>query len=105
MDYYPMVAGLDEAGALELAHLLGDGLPGGEDHVRQVLVREAHLEDRGRAVGLPETLAQVREQRDQACRHLPVQKTSYRLVGLLEALGERGEQLQGELWVAIYGLL
>src|SRR5215217_7718636 len=53
MDYYPVVAGFDEAGTLELAHLLGDGLPCGEDHVRQILVREAHLESCARVVGLP----------------------------------------------------
>jgi hypothetical protein len=51
----------EATGALKRAHLLGDGFPGGEDHVRQVLVREAHLENRARAVGLPEAVAQVRE--------------------------------------------
>ena len=58
---YLAVPYLDETGALKPAHLLGDGLPGGEDHVRQVLVREAHLENHVRAVGLPEAVAQVRE--------------------------------------------
>src|SRR5215213_7447886 len=105
MDYYPMVAGFDEAGTLELAHLLGDGLPGGEDHVRQVLVREAHFENRARAVGLAEALAQVREQPCQARRYLPVQETFDRLLGLPKTLGEGGEQLQGELREALYGLL
>jgi hypothetical protein len=38
---------------------------------------EAHLENRARAVGLPEAVAQVREQRGQARRDLPVQEALY----------------------------
>src|SRR5215212_4684076 len=102
---YPAVTHLDETGALEPAHLLGDGLPGGEDHVRQILVGETHLENRARVVGLPEAVAQVREQRGQTRRYLPVQETFDRLVGLLEALGEGGEQLQGELRASLYDLI
>src|SRR5215212_400088 len=102
---YPAVTHLDETGALEPAHLLGDGLPGGEDHVRQILVGETHLENRARVVGLPEAVAQVREQRGQTRRYLPVQETFDRLVGLPEALGEGGEQLQGELRASLYDLI
>src|SRR5829696_2550954 len=102
---YPAVPYLDETGALKPAHLLGDGLPGGEDHVRQVLVREAHLENRVRTVRLPETVAQVREERGQTRRYLPVQETFYRLVELPKTLGERGEQLQGELRASLYDLV
>jgi hypothetical protein len=40
---YPAVPYLDETSALKGAHLLGDGLPGGEDHVRQVLMRAGEL--------------------------------------------------------------
>jgi hypothetical protein len=68
-------------------------------------VREAYLEYRARAVGFPEALAKVREQRCQARRYLPVQKTFDRLVGLPNALGEAGEQLEGELRATLYDLV
>jgi hypothetical protein len=105
IDYYPTTADFDEAGALELAHHLGDGLPGGKDHLGEVLVREAYHDERARAVRLPEAAAQVREQRCQARRHFPVQETLERLLGLPKALGELGEQLQSELWAALYHLV
>ena len=57
------------------------------------------------AVGLPETVAQVREQRGQPRRDLPVQEAFDHLVGLPETLGEGGEQLRGELRVALYDLV
>jgi hypothetical protein len=40
---YPAVPYFDETVALELAHHLRHGLPGGDDHVRQILVGEAYL--------------------------------------------------------------
>ena len=92
----PAVSGLDDAVALELAHHLGDGLAGRGDHVRQILVREAHVYE----IVLAEAFAEVHEQRRQAGRDLPVQQALYDLVGLAQPLGERREQPEGELGVA-----
>src|SRR5918994_338975 len=103
-DGYPPVAYLDEPVALELAHHLRDGLAGRDDHVRQILVREAYVQDRARPVCLPETLAEVEEQRGQTRRDFPVQEAFNHLVGLLETLGEGAEQLHGELRPALYDL-
>src|SRR5215210_2433278 len=100
----PTAMHLDQAVAPELAHYLGDGLPGGGDHVRQILVREAHAEDRSRPVGLSEASGEVREQRCQSRRHLPVKEAFDGLIGPSEAPGEGGEQLEGELRAALYGL-
>src|SRR4028118_1124437 len=65
------VAGLYDALALELAHHLGDRLPGGGDHVRQVLVRQAHVDERAAPVLPPEALAEVAQQRRQPRGALP----------------------------------
>src|SRR5919107_243388 len=100
-DYHPTVAALDQAVALELAHHLGDGLPGGGDHVGEVLVRKAHVYKGTHPVGLAEALAQVHEQRRQPGRDLPVQQALYNLIGLPEPLGERGEELEGEAGIAL----
>jgi hypothetical protein len=83
------VAGLDHAVALEFAYDLRDGLAGRGDHVHQVLVRQAHVDEHA----LAEALAQVHEQRRQAGRDLPVQGALYDLVGLPETLGEQGIEL------------
>src|SRR5688572_23115489 len=87
----PAASYLDQAVTLELAHHLGDGLPGGGDHVRKFLVREAELEEPTLAVGLAEAVGQVPEQGGKPRRHLPAQEVFDRLVGLPEALGERRE--------------
>src|SRR5918993_702517 len=103
-DGYLAVAHLDQALALELAHHLRDCLTGGYDHVRQVLVGKVHVEDRGGSVGLPETGIQVLQQLGKTCRDLPVEEAIHNFLGLLEALKERGEQLQDELRFSFYDL-
>src|SRR5215213_403294 len=103
VDYHdPAVAALYDPVALELAHHLGDGLPGGGDHVGEVLVGEAHVYQRAHTVALSKALAEVHEQRREPGRDFPVQQALYQLIGLPEPLGERGEELEGEAGVALY---
>ena len=91
---YLAVLDLYCAVALKLTHDPGDHFAGRGDHVRQVLVRQAHVEYRsGGTVALPETLAEVQEQGCQARRDFPVQEALYDIVGLPEALGERSKEL------------
>src|SRR5829696_34545 len=101
---YPGVSPPEPALALELAHRLRDCLTGGCDHVCQVLVGKAYVEDRGGSIDLPETVAQVLQQLGKTCRDLPVQEAIYNFLGLLEALDERGEQLYDELRISLYAL-
>src|SRR5687767_5639296 len=101
----PAVAALYDPVALELAHHLGDGLPGGGDHVGEVLVGEAHVYLRASTVPLPKALAEVHEQSRQPGRDLPVQQDLYNLIGLPEPLGERRKELEGEAWITLYHLL
>src|SRR5215204_1335582 len=70
-DRYPSISHLYETFALKLAHHLRDGFASGHDHVCQVLMRQAHVEYGGRAVGLPETVAEVRKQRSETRRYFP----------------------------------
>src|ERR687890_646948 len=97
----PAVAALYDPVALELAHHLGDGLPSGGDHVREILVRQAHVDARASTVALTEAFAQVHQQRREPGRDLPVQQALYNLIGLPEPLGERGEELEGEAGIAL----
>src|SRR5215210_2096614 len=99
-----MILNLNRIFTLELAHDLGDRFAGRGDHVRQVLVRQAHAEDRTHPVGFAEAIAEVQEQGRKTGRDLPVQEALYDLVGLSESLGERGKELHGELRMALYGL-
>ena len=102
---YLAVLYLDRTFTLKLAHSLGDGLASRGYHVRQVLVRQAQVENRARRpVGLPETFAEVEEQGRQARRDFPVQKALYNLVRLPETLGEGREELHGKLRAALYYL-
>ena len=60
-------------------------------------MREAHVYE----IVPAEAFAEVHEQRRQAGRDLSVQQALYDLVGLAQPLGERREQPEGELGVAL----
>src|SRR5215204_3707559 len=104
MDGYLAVLHLDGAVALKLAHNLGDGLAGRGYHVRQLLMRKAHVQRSACSVLFPETLAEFQEQGRQARGDLPVQEALYDLVRLSQAFGEGGEKLHGELRAPLYNL-
>ncbi len=89
-----MILNLNRIFALELAHDLGYRLAGRGDHVRQVLVRQAHVEDGADSVSFAEAIAQVQEQGRQSRRDLPVQEALYDLVGLSKSLGLATRQFE-----------
>jgi hypothetical protein len=71
----------------------------------KVLVRQAHLRAACRPHWpLPKRSPEAQQQRRQARRDLAVQEALYDLIGLPEPLGERREQLQGELGITLRGL-
>src|SRR4028119_1634146 len=58
MEDYLAVLDLYSALTLKLAHDLRDRFAGRGDHVRQVLMRQAHAEERSSSVGFADAIAQ-----------------------------------------------